>query len=244
MPLPSTNAATLSASARPPLTRQPLFAGGAIPQPTCTHSRERPVNQRGSTMRRFNLTMPRTSDPHCVGRFTWSSQSDAYRHRSIGMPAAALVLLLLLVPLRATAQPATVLVATTPVMGLSATIREFSLIGQDLGIFASVGLSAGMVDHAFSSTGQDLGLFASSGLAFPARLRNRPHGQRPGGEYESAAAGCDSASFGIENFPRRGRISATWRTLANRFPWRSVILAPVLPEHRCCRTLMATVALF
>jgi hypothetical protein len=94
----------------------------------------------------------------------------------------ALILLILIVADRGAAQ-STLLVSTS-----NNTIRKFSLTGQDLGIFASSGLSGplGLAFDRFgnlyvanifrntirelSPTGQDLGIFASTGLGFPAGL--------------------------------------------------------------------------
>jgi len=94
----------------------------------------------------------------------------------------ALILLILIVADRGAAQ-STLLVSTS-----NNTIRKFSLTGQDLGIFASSGLSGPLglafdrfgnlyvanissnTIREFSPTGQDLGIFASTGLNEPLTL--------------------------------------------------------------------------
>ena len=106
------------------------------------------------------------------------------RYNCLGVRGLALILLLLAVLGPGVAQSDTLLVSTG-----SNTILEFSLTGQDLGTFASTGLSNPLglaLDRSgnlyvanvgsstirkFSPTGQDLGLFASLlGIGCPTGL--------------------------------------------------------------------------
>jgi DNA-binding beta-propeller fold protein YncE len=96
-----------------------------------------------------------------------------------GWRRVALALLLLTLPITSLAQPAALLVSTVPLDGAPPTIRRMSLTGDDLGVFASVGLNGALglaldragnvyvanvgdgTIHRFSAAGADLGVFAA-----------------------------------------------------------------------------------
>jgi hypothetical protein len=101
------------------------------------------------------------------------------RAACLGFREGALALLLLTLPVRSLAQPAALLVSTFPVDGTPQAVRKISLTGEDLGIFALVGLNSALglaLDRVgnlyaanvgdgtirrFSATGADLGVFAT-----------------------------------------------------------------------------------
>ena len=130
----------------------------------------------------MNLLSPAlepTSIPKLLRRLSEPSHARNY----LRVRVLTLILFLHALPVSALAQSGSVLVSFG-----SNTIREFSLTGEDLGIFASTGLSGPLglaldrfgnvyvanvgngTIRKFSPTGEDLGIFASAGLHEPIGL--------------------------------------------------------------------------
>ena len=62
----------------------------------------------------------------------------------LGFRGGVLALLLLTFPVTSLAQPAALLVSTVPLDGTAQAVRKISLTGEDLGIFALVGLNGAL----------------------------------------------------------------------------------------------------